>query len=70
MSITSIDIRFSGAGMNTNYQPRKASYIIVAVLQFDNSKRKKCVYQEDFMSDKGEVKIFREFTEDECKTLH
>lgn len=41
MSIKSIELKFSKVGMTALDQPRKANYIPVAVLTFDNHKTKK-----------------------------
>ena len=49
MSIKSIELKFSEVGMTTPDQPRKANYIPVAVLTFDNRKTKKRVYLEGML---------------------
>lgn len=55
MSIKSIELKFSEVGMTTPDQPRKANYIPVAVLTFDNRKTKKRVYLEGMLEDKRSV---------------
>jgi hypothetical protein len=55
MSIKSIELKFSEVGMTAPDQPRKANYIPVAVLTFDNRKTKKRVYLEGMLEDKRSV---------------
>ena len=55
MSIKSIELKFSEVGMTAPGQPRKANYIPVAVLTFDNRKTKKRVYLEGMLEDKQSV---------------
>ena len=59
MSIKSIELKFSEVGMTTPDQPRKANYIPVAVLTFDNRKTKKRVYLEGMLEDKRDRKSTR-----------
>lgn len=57
MKITNMEIQFSEIGITAAGQPRKATYMIVAVLQFDNQKKKRRVYLRSIISDKKSVKL-------------
>ena len=56
MRITNLELKFSKIGVNTLSQPRKACYMPVVVVKYENQPKKKRIYLDDYISDKKSVK--------------